>query len=437
MAFTSADTITTSDTTNITIHNPQSYMQHQVFTYTIDEISGGPGITVKAYGKVSADGAWTQIGSTQTWDEEADNPQTISSTAPLNYNYLKVEFAADGTTQKSQILTFDVRTANASIITSNGAMSIGEWGYTGEHIVLSQTSSNTNAGLGVYSMVNYAATAGKVFAGTYSRALAMTENQANQSTIVGTESQFRLRDVDIGDGVHAGLWAYAEQSGTSELSGTGTFDAISATVESASTFTVGATEQVTGITLDASIDAGASINGSANYSAIYIKSNGLDWFHGINIEGVDNDICLQNDETISNATDGTVAVSGVLSANPRFATVVANTDGTETLTAAQSGALVTAAYAGTTTITIPDASAATIGVIYYILQTADQSLTVTATTADNNSIVCDGVATSDNVSITTASHKIGAGMIVIGISATQWYVGGLNPESLLTPEAAD
>ena len=435
MAFTTADTITTSDTTNITIHNPQSYMQHQVFTYTIDEISGGPGITVKAYGKVSADGAWTQIGSTMTWDEEADNPQSISSTAPLNYNYLKVEFAADGTTQKSQILTFDVRTANASIITSNGAMSIGEWGYTGEHIVLSQASSNTNAGLGVYSMVDYAATAGKVFAGTYSRALAMTENQANQSTIVGTESQFRLRDVDIGDGVHAGLWAYAEQSGTSELSGAGTFDAISATVESASTFTVGATEQVTGITLDASIDGGASIDGSANYSAVYIKSNGLDWFYGINIEGVDDDICLQNDETITNSTDGTVAISGVLSANLRGATVIVNTDESETLTTAQSGAIVT--FDGAGTATIPDPSAATIGVIYYLLQTTDANLIVTCTTADNNAFVCNGVATSDNVTISEAGHKIGSGMMIIGISATQWYVGGLNPESILTPEAAD
>jgi len=90
-----------------------------------------------------------------------------------------------------------------------------------------------------------------------------------------------------------------------------------------------------------------------------------------------------------------------------------------------------------TTITIPDTSSATIGVVYYLLQTADQNLIVTPTTADDNSIVCNGVATSDNVTISEAGHKIGAGMIVIGISATQWYVGGLNPESILTPEAAD
>ncbi len=150
------------------------------------------------------------------------------------------------------------------------------------------------------------------------------------------------------------------------------------------------------------------------------------------------DVRLQNGETIDNATDGIIAVSGVLKASTRFATIVANTNGAETLDATQSGVLVIASKAdGATTITIPDPSAATVGVVYYLMQTANQSLVVTATTANSNSIVCDGVATSDNVTISTAGHLIGAGMIVIGISATQWYVGGLNPESLLTPEAAD
>ena len=77
------------------------------------------------------------------------------------------------------------------------------------------------------------------------------------------------------------------------------------------------------------------------------------------------------------------------------------------------------------------------GVYYRILQTADQDLVVTCTTANSNGIVCDGVATTDNVTINTGSHKIGAGMYILGISATKWYVGGLNPESVLTPEAAD
>ena len=190
----------------------------------------------------------------------------------------------------------------------DSTVSIGSWGYTGEHIILPESSSNTNAGLGLYSMVNSSATAGKVFAGTYSRMLAMTTNQANQSTMVGAETQFRLRDVDIADGVHAGLWAYAEQSGTSALTGGGTFDAISATVESEAGFTVGATEQVTGITVDASIHASATINASANYSGIYIKSSGKDWFNGIKITGATNDIELQNGGKIHNTDADTLTL---------------------------------------------------------------------------------------------------------------------------------
>jgi len=194
----------------------------------------------------------------------------------------------------------------------DSTVTIGEWGYSLNHIIIPESSSNTNAGLGMYGMVDYSATAGKVFAGTYSRMLAMTTNQTNQSTMVGTESQFRLRDVDIADGVHAGLWAYAEQSGESTLSGGGTFDAISATVESGEHFTVGATEQVTGLTVDASIHASATIDASANYSGIYIKSNGLDWFDGIKITGVDNDLKLHSGNTINNPSADDIIYTGRL-----------------------------------------------------------------------------------------------------------------------------
>jgi hypothetical protein len=218
-------------------------------------------------------------------------------------------------------------------ITTDSVVSIGGWGYTGEHVSIPEASSNTNACLGVYGMVDYDATGGKVFAGTYSRMLAIDSNQANQASMYGTESQFRLRDVDIADGDHAGIWAYAEQSGTSELSGNGTFSAISATVESEAGFTVGATEHVTGITIDASINGSASIDASANYSAIYIKSNGKDWFDGIKITGVDNDIKLQNDEIINNATDGVIDMSAanVRSATYNFANAAAVTGSADSI----------------------------------------------------------------------------------------------------------
>jgi hypothetical protein len=135
---------------------------------------------------------------------------------------------------------------------------------------------------------------------------------------------------------------------------------------------------------------------------------------------------------------GDVTSDGIIKGGFQHLTPLSVFDGDTTLTAAHSGRFVISTHAsGTTTVTIPDPGSTTVGVIYYILQTADQNLVVTAATANGNSIVCDGVATSDNVTISAENHKIGAGMIVIGISATQWYVGGLNPESVLIPEAAD
>ena len=203
----------------------------------------------------------------------------------------------------------------SGIATFGGAVSLGGWGYTGEHTVVGETSSNTNANFGNYSMVNYDGASGKVYAGAYNRLLNMTTNQTNNTSHFGSENQYRLRDVDISTGVHAGAWLYAEQSGTSTLSGGAIFTGTSITIESAATFTVGATEKVVGAVIDGSINAGASINGSANFSGLWIKSAGKDFFDGIYITGATNDIKLQNDETIDNATDGIVVVTGNLEVN--------------------------------------------------------------------------------------------------------------------------
>ena len=189
----------------------------------------------------------------------------------------------------------------SGVLNVDSTAEFGGWGYTGEHVVVGETSSNTNAGVGKYFMVDYDGASGKVYAAAYNRLLNMTENQTANTSHFGTESQYRLRDVDITTGVHAGIWAYAEQSGTSTLAGGSIFAAISATVESASTFTVGATEKVVGIVVDASINAGASINSSANYSGIWIKSAGKDWKTGIKFEGIDSiDMELTNGALIYN-----------------------------------------------------------------------------------------------------------------------------------------
>lgn len=304
LTFSTSDSIITSATYTITVTNLQKYLQHQTFTTTLANVDGGsPSVAITAFGKITSGGSWVQIGSPVTLTDAGT--ATITSAAPLNYNYLKLAYVASGATQHMKVTAFEVKTANVFDITSAG--------------LIAMTSGATING----GTVNINAS-------------------SNNATNVGT--------------------------GTT--------------------------------------NAAVTIGGGSNTVAV-------------------------------NSINYSVSTTGV-SIGLKLGTPVLNTDATETLTVAQSNKMIVASNAaGATTITLPNPGATTVGVVYYILQTADQNLIVDLTTADGNSIVCDGVATSDAVTISTASHKIGAGMIIIGISATQWYIGGLNPESVLTPEAAD
>ena len=247
-----------------------------------------------------SDGDLTILGLGDGYDEDininlddTENTAVISSsTGVTKFDLSSINLETDGT------------------LSIGGVGNFGAWGYTGEHIALTDSSSNTNAGLGEYFEISSSITAGKVMAAEYSRLMCRTA-QTNQCALVGTESQFRLYGVNLADGVHAGLWAYAEQSGTSVLSGGGTFDAISAAIESAAGFEAGATEHVTGVTIDSSIDASATINASTNFSGIYIKSNGKDWFDGIHITGATNDIKLKNGATINNTSADLLTITEV------------------------------------------------------------------------------------------------------------------------------
>ena len=138
------------------------------------------------------------------------------------------------------------------------------------------------------------------------------------------------------------------------------------------------------------------------------------------------------------AITGAASVTGVLSCQTQYSDVTTIATDTATLSIAHTGGLFVATLAsGATTVTIPDPSASTVGVVYYLMQTVDQNLAVRPVTANGNSLVADGVATSDLVTCQTAGHKIGSGLRVVGISATKWFVSALNSECPLTVEAAD
>jgi hypothetical protein len=116
--------------------------------------------------------------------------------------------------------------------------------------------------------------------------------------------------------------------------------------------------------------------------------------------------------------------------------IVNETTATRTITTADYGKTIICSYAGATTITLPAPSTATVGAVFWVVESVDQSLTITGSIANNNAIIADGVLTSDNVAFSTASHKIGAMARVFGISATKWLITNAS-SCAMTVEAAD
>lgn len=117
--------------------------------------------------------------------------------------------------------------------------------------------------------------------------------------------------------------------------------------------------------------------------------------------------------------------------------IVNEATATRLVTAADYGSIIACSYGGATTITLPDPSADTVGATFYITQLVDHTLTIVGgSTANNNNIIADGVRTADNVSFSTASHKIGAMCRVVGISATKWLITNAS-SCAMTVGAAD
>lgn len=134
--------------------------------------------------------------------------------------------------------------------------------------------------------------------------------------------------------------------------------------------------------------------------------------------------------------DGAAVFAGGI-ANTKYATINTDATGAVAVTNADTGELFVATKSdGATTYTLDDPSANTVGCVFYFMQTADQAMNVVPTTADGNSIVANGVATSDKVSIETADHKVGGGICVVGISATKWFAYAMGGATM-TVEAAD
>lgn len=143
MSLSSTDTISTDSTVTFTITNLQKYQQHQVFTVGLNDDDGTPDVTITAYGKISSSGSWVQIGTPISWSSDSDDGD-ISSTTPINYNYLKVEFVAGAGAQLSTIDVFSIKTSNAYDIPANsGTLTISR--ATSGAVIITTADDDANA----------------------------------------------------------------------------------------------------------------------------------------------------------------------------------------------------------------------------------------------------------------------------------------------------
>ena len=162
-----------------------------------------------------------------------------------------------------------------------------------------------------------ALTAGKVAQGIWTRFL-VNKAQTNMVTLVGHEAQLRVK-ANLDDGVHAGLWAYFEQSGTVTLASPGLNGAISVTVEGSDGLTVDSGAYLTGMTIDSSVHDGATMDGYFDAIDIKTTSGKEKWKRGISIRanaaitGIDIGTCssygILMDDTYINAIRITTSVA--------------------------------------------------------------------------------------------------------------------------------
>lgn len=429
-AFTAADSIAghggryivESDSIVLLITNPQKFAQNQTFTTTLEKASGTPAVTITLRGRVTSTDSWHPIGTPISWTTSANNG-SITSTAPVNYNWLMVSYVTDATDQCVKILTADLKTSNAfEVPTSAGTITFSR--PTAGVVTLTSKDNNADAALTIGAGGTGALTLGDAGSTTAITSSDWAIGATGIQTGMGAITSNGLITGTAGATLSGAAINLNASSNFATNINTGTTDA--ALSLGGGSGTVAVNSSVWDVTTAGVVTGFKTVTTTADADNVII--NPYTDLHAIDVQ-------INSASKFSVDSTGNVVAAGLFSGGLQLVNVVTNTDESETLTAAQSGYLVTTD--GAATVTIPDPSAATVGVIYYLMQTADASLTVTATTANSNSIICDGVATTDSVAITTAGHQIGAGMVVIGISATKWYVGGLNPESVLTPEAAD
>jgi len=101
------DYLSQDDTFYINVTARQLYTQIDEVLISLDSISGAPSIAWQLQGRLSTSAAWSNIGSSATWNEEADNPLSLTYTTANTLRYFRLMGIASSTTQHSHITAFE------------------------------------------------------------------------------------------------------------------------------------------------------------------------------------------------------------------------------------------------------------------------------------------------------------------------------------------
>jgi hypothetical protein len=141
-------------------------------------------------------------------------------------------------------------------------------------------------------------------------------------------------------------------------------------------------------------------------------------------------------ETIADSlrVGGEVTFNGGFTANgaslQKFGTVAAYSDSSLAVTSSYYGKTIVNTYNGAQFFTLPAPAAGTVGAYFYVIQNIDQNITIKGASADQ--IVATNNLVADNIAYTTSSQKIGACVLIYGISATKWAAINLSTANAMT-----
>jgi len=291
----------------------------------------------------------------------------------------------------------------SSALKITGTYSGVNGGYSNIYSTVTTTGAHTADGAGVIGikgvLTNTAALAdGNIYGGQFiAKHNHATNDMTASAALVGLEAwAYDSNTGTVGTLLGANL-GYHNECSTTQVGGS-VHRALQVFCDDAAG--ADAADEATGICI-------WNMAGTQTYGINMVKSDG----------GFTTDIKLQNGETISNATDGAVALTGTLTA-PAL-TPVADSSDARVCTSADYGKVIVLTHADTVAVTLPANGAAAGSWIDFMLAGND-SLAVTISAATADSLI--GPNDADLKSVTWGSgHRIGAYCRMIS-DGSYWHV---------------